>query len=444
MTQISPADSVKAHKDTISEVAFPWLLRLRWGVVVCQLLLVFAVNLFFDAEMILTVPAVLICFQAISNFVFVWLQRHENFPRWLFSLVMFLDVALLTCLLYFTGGPMNPFTFLYLIHVVVGSIFMQTYWAWGLALFTVLCYAALFILPPDLISLVTMKKQMTCHVEAGQSNKDVELHLQGMWVAFSLTAFFVVFFVNRIQRSLTDHAKTIENLRAEKARSDKLASLATLAAGAAHEFSTPLSTIAVAAGEMLYTLNAGDFDPDLVDDARLIREQVEGCREILYQMSADAGENLGEEVQIFPVNTLLEEIAEAINAEFTGTLSINNQAGAVAIQVPWRTIKRTIIGLVKNSFDASSAEDSVQLTCRHDNKFLYFTVNDKGHGMDEFALARAAEPFFTTKEPGKGLGLGLFLAKSFVERFGGALTILSEQGQGTEVTISFDLEAVKP
>ncbi|MBU0484449.1 MAG: sensor histidine kinase [Proteobacteria bacterium] len=438
-----PTRTVKTHPDAIFEVAFPWLLKLRWGAVICQILLLLAVYLFFDTGITLVVPAVIIGFQATSNFVFVWLQRKGKFPSWLFNLIMFLDVTLLTGLLYSTGGPMNPFTFLYLIHIVVGAILMPTSWAWGLALFTVLCYGALFFLPPDLISLLTMEKQITCHVETGQNTQEVQMHLQGMWVAFSITAFFIVFFVNRIQRSLTEHKITIENLKEEKARSEKLASLATLAAGAAHEFSTPLSTIAVAAGEMLYTLNAGDFDQDLVDDARLIREQVESCREILYQMSADAGEHLGEEVQLFSIKELMNEIAEDVNSKFTSTLLIDNQTDNLEIQMPLRTIKRTIRGLVKNGFDASPPGSSVQLTCRNDRKFLYFTVKDMGSGMDESIQAKATEPFFTTKEPGKGLGLGLFLAKSFVESFGGSLTIISEPGQGTEVTISFDLAAIK-
>ena len=134
------------------------------------------------------------------------------------------------------------------------------------------------------------------------------LHLQGMWLAFAITVFFVVFFVNKIQKDMEEHQNTLAELETEKNRSERLASLATLAAGAAHEFSTPLATIAVAAGEMLADLNKQQADPDLIADTRLIRDQVERCREILYQMSADAGEHLAEALRVISVYDLFSEI----------------------------------------------------------------------------------------------------------------------------------------
>ena len=68
-------------------------------------------------------------------------SRKKGIPEWLFGLVMFLDIILLTALLYYTGGPMNPFTFLYLVHIVIGAILMRDYWSWSLMVFTVLCTA---------------------------------------------------------------------------------------------------------------------------------------------------------------------------------------------------------------------------------------------------------------------------------------------------------------
>ena len=88
----------------------------------------------------------------------------------------------------------------------------------------------------------------------------LKIHLQGMWVAFTVTAFFIVFFVSRIQLALARHQKTLADLQEEKTKSERMASLATLAAGAAHEFATPLSTIAVATGEMLHSLKKNQPD----------------------------------------------------------------------------------------------------------------------------------------------------------------------------------------
>jgi two-component system sensor histidine kinase RegB len=80
--------------------------------------------------------------------------------------------------------------------------------------------------------------------------------------------------------------------------------------------------------------------------------------------------------------------------------------------------------------------------CRHDATRLYIDVTDNGSGMPPDIAARAAEPFFTTKEPGKGLGLGLFLAKSIAEKFGGGLTLISDPDKGSKVTLFFALQQI--
>jgi two-component system sensor histidine kinase RegB len=127
-----------------SNIAFSWLLLLRWGAVACQALLILAVYLIFDIRVPVFIVAFVLLFQIVSNLYFFYLKRRKTIHDWLFNSVMFVDVSLLTVLLYFAGGPMNPFTFLFLIHTVLGAILMRPKWSWGLAAFTVLCYACLF------------------------------------------------------------------------------------------------------------------------------------------------------------------------------------------------------------------------------------------------------------------------------------------------------------
>src|SRR5262249_2640716 len=125
------------------------------------------------------------------------------------------------------------------------------------------------------------------------------MHVQGMWIAFGIAAGFIVYFVSRVTRELG-------RARAYAARAEKLGSLATLATGAAHELSTPLSTIAVVAKELERDLEQGVSAQEATSDARLIRQEVERCREILLQMTADAGGAAGEGFQRISVSELLE------------------------------------------------------------------------------------------------------------------------------------------
>lgn len=448
--------SVWPVNEATANIAFSWLLHLRWGAVICQAILILAAYRYLEIAIPILFVSIIIVFEAASNLFFTYLFRQKKVvPEWLFGLVMYLDIILLTALLLYTGGPMNPFTFLYLVHIVLGAVLMRPYWSWSLTVFTVACYGSLFIVDQELFGQLSLKLpggfiggaelQETCHPAVAEYtllSDHMKLHLRGMLLAFAITAFFIVFFVERIQKSLEEHQQTLVRLEEEKARSEKLASLATLSAGAAHEFSTPLSTIAVAAGEMLHQLKEGKIDQDLVEDVKLIKEQVRICKNILYQMAADAGEHLGEALEEFSVGQLVEATLQEFAVEDQERISVVNDSADMKILVPFRTLVRSLKGLIKNGIDASKPGDRVDLRCYHDENYLYLQVTDKGEGMDEETMARAAEPFFTTKKQGKGLGLGLFLVQNMAEQFGGRLTITSKEQLGTSVTISLALGQV--
>ena len=439
-----------------ADLAFSWLLQLRWGAVLCQAILIFVAYSYLQIAVPVIFVSIIILFEAVSNLFFSYLHRlKKKIPEWLFGLVMFLDIILLTALLYYTGGPMNPFTFLYLVHIVLGAVLMRSIWSWSLTGFTVLCYSSFFIIDPEvLVQLPSILPggyiggtgiQETCHTafaEYALLSDYMKLHLKGMLLAFAISAFFIVFFVDRIQKALEEHQQTLVSLEEEKARSEKLVSLATLSAGAAHEFSTPLSTIAVAAGEMLHQLKSGKVGQDLIDDAQLIKDQVRTCKDILYQMAADAGKHLGEPLEKYSVEHVVQQALNVFSAEDQARISVENEAAALSILLPFRTLVRTLKGLIKNGIDASQPSSRVVLRTFCDADFLYFQVSDQGTGMDEETRLRAAEPFFTTKEQGRGLGLGLFLAQNVAEQFGGGLSISSEEAAGTTVTISFALDNI--
>lgn len=435
-------------------IAFRWLLRLRWGAVCCQLLLIGVVSLLFAIGIPLLILSAIIGFEIISNLFFRYrLNRGAMVAEYTFALVLLLDTILLTALLYYTGGPMNPFTLLYLVHITLAAILMRPLWSWAIAGLTVVAYATLFFLPhyempAHDLGMPTLEDLFArCHLVPPTSvdllRDPMAIHLHGMLVAFGVSAFFIVFFVGRIRTALEEQQKTLTDLREQKLRNEKLASLATLAAGAAHEFSTPLATIAVAAGEMHHALQERGDDEELLADATLIRSQVDRCREILYHMAADAGEHLGEALEEFTVQRLVDECLRSLPAKARILITVTNQTGQLMIRMPFRTLSRIIRGLLKNGLDASPPDAQVALVCRIEGPHLIFEVSDHGSGMDAATMARASEPFFTTKEAGRGLGLGLYLARSAAERFGGGLAITSRPGVGTTVRLAFALHQIQ-
>jgi len=435
------------------QIAFRWLLRLRWGAVCCQLLLIGLVSILFAIDIPLLILLAIIGFEIASNLLFQHLlDRGTAIAAHTFAVVLLLDIILLTALLYYTGGPMNPFTLLYLVHITLAAILMRPLWSWTIAGLTVVAYGTLFFLPHHMVAAhdlgsPTLDDLLSlCHFEPagmGLLRDPMAIHLQGMLAAFTVSAGFIVFFAGRIRKALEDHQQTLIDLNDQKLRNEKLASLATLAAGAAHEFSTPLATIAVASGEMHHALEELEGDPELLADIALIRNQVDRCREILYHMAADAGEHLGEALEEFPVQRAIDESLRSLPPEARFRVAVSNQTTDIVVRMPFRTLSRIIRGLLKNGLDASPTTAPVSLTCTTDGAYLLFEISDHGHGMDKATLLRASEPFFTTKEAGRGLGLGLYLARSAAERFGGGLTITSQPGSGTTVKLTFGMRQIQ-
>ncbi|HEY6510284.1 MAG TPA: ATP-binding protein, partial [Vicinamibacterales bacterium] len=207
-------------------------------------------------------------------------------------------------------------------------------------------------------------------------------------------------------------------------------SLTTLAAGAAHELSTPLATIALASRELQHAADARGTVPDLAEDARLIRAEVDRCQAILDQMSGRAGGATADDPESIDPATLVAEIRARLSADQLARLQVRLPAAAVPVLLPRAGLTQAVFSLVKNAFDATAEDKTtpVVIALEQERGRLRVTVADQGPGMSPETLGRIGEPFFTTKDPGRGLGLGLFLTRVFAERVGGGLTVTSNNG----------------
>jgi two-component system, sensor histidine kinase RegB len=251
-----------------------------------------------------------------------------------------------------------------------------------------------------------------------------------------------VHFLQRITGALGEREGELTQARGLAARQERLASLATMAAGAAHELSTPLGTVALAAKELERALTR---DPELAADARLIREQVGRCRAILEQMAQGAG-TVGESVAACTVSELVEEAFVGIRPTPTVHRDIPSDLAKAPLKLPPRAVSQALRSLVTNAQDASPASAAVLVTVRREAEMLELAIRDRGAGMPSEVMARIGEPFFTTKAPGRGMGLGLFLARAVIEGVGGTLQIDSTAGEGTEVrvTLPTDVSSQEP
>ncbi len=176
---------------------------------------------------------------------------------------------------------------------------------------------------------------------------------------------------------------------------------------------------------------------------RLIRGQVQQCRDILMQLSLDAGHQSGEAIEKISLSEFLAILLHDFEQKTGKRVDLEMLCQDLPLAIPVEIFLRSLRGILDNALKAAP-ERRIRLCCSvdKDKAMLDIVVIDQGVGMTEETLARAAEPFFTTREAGRGMGLGLFLAQSVAERYGGGVSISSSEGAGTTVTFSVALEAV--
>jgi two-component system sensor histidine kinase RegB len=260
-----------------------------------------------------------------------------------------------------------------------------------------------------------------------------------MWIAFAVAAALITFFTGAIADALRRREQEVLALQLQVARNERLASLVTLAAGAAHELGTPLGTIAIVARELERSVSGADgLEQAVRDDARLIRSEVERCRVILERMSAQGAEPMGETPSDIAISDLLELACNRFPESSRAALRLRKTPGLVA-RIPVNATVQAIVALVQNALDASPAGRPVLLGGQGVGSLVRITIQDEGCGMDEQVLRRIAEPFFTTKEPGKGMGLGTFLVRVLAERLGGRLTYSSTPDRGTTASLEIPI-----
>ncbi len=413
-------------------LALPWVVKLRYGAVLGQVATILFVTAVLGVGLPLRWLAIPLAITAISNLL---VSRHGAAlavnPQHLLGVLFCVDTLSLTGMLLLTGGPMNPFSLLYLVQITLSAMILNKSWTWVLGALSTLCFGLLFWKYRPLPMLEPHGDQSFLAHVPWVLRRVGALHLVGMWVAFTLAALLITYFIGNVSEILRRREQEALALQRQMAKNERLASLATLAAGAAHELGTPLSTIAVIAKDLERSAKSVMQDSGLIKDSQLIRSEVERCKLILQQMRARGAETVGES----PVRILLTELLTRVLDQFPGNqrplLNAQAPSDAFPVLLPVQGTVQALVALAKNALDANVENRPILIQAERIPDRIRFTVTDRGEGMTAEVLDRIAEPFFTTKPAGRGMGLGAFLVRMFAERLGGQLSFLSKPGAGT-------------
>ncbi|OLP60499.1 two-component sensor histidine kinase [Xaviernesmea oryzae] len=385
------------------------IVRLRWLAVTGQATAVLVTAFWMRFPMPLMTAGLLIALLATANLVLplIYPQAHRLQPRAAFAL-LFIDLAQLAALLFITGGIANPFTLLVCVPVIVSSASQPRTYSialagLGIAAVTALAFSPFPLpwydgTPPTLPPVLTL----------------------GFWVAIVSTIIFAAFYTYRVSLEASELAEALAATELVLQREKHLSQLDGLAAAAAHELGTPLATISVVAKEMVRELGN---DPRFGEDVQLLRSQSERCRDILRQITTLSAEDEAH-MRHLPLSSMIEEVI-APHREFGIRIRLVEESGRAGEPVGNRNagILYGLGNLVENAVDF--ARDEVVITVRHTPEMVSLTISDDGEGFAPDILSRIGDPYVTKRQredSAGGLGLGLFIAKTLLERSGATLT----------------------
>ncbi len=399
-----------------------WLVRLRWVAIVAQL-----VTLSF-ASRILTTPWLTFPLLAVTAVLVLGnlraiqvLHRDEKVQGGSLLLQLALDVLVLTAYFGLAGGPANPFTTLYLIHIAMAAVMMPTGSAAVLTVFILLCYV--------LIHFVHLPLDLDHHSFSAST-----LISLGHLVAMGITAGSIAVFVVGVAQTLRRRSRQLSEARERTAATDRLRAVGTLAAGAAHELNTPLSTM----GLRLRRIGRRYADDDTQKDVEAIRGQLDRCAQIVERLLVGAGDPTASDIDRYDVHELVGETVKWWTRGSDTLVDLQEDvAPNTRIEVPRVAFTQALVNLLENAREAqdeAQVDAPVLVRTSRVNGTVNIAVIDRGVGLPEESEHRVGDPFFTTKA--SGTGLGVFVARAVADGSGGSLRYSDDNGV-TEALWSF-------
>ena len=337
-----------------------------------------------------------------------------------------LDILMFAAMLYFTGGATNPFAPLFVLPLVVVASTLRGRHVWIAAASTMSAY-------------IFLRYQHVPMYHPVGASLVYEMHENGMVVNYIFTAALLAAFCSHMRSVLRRHERLLADARAAQMRNESVLAIGALAAGYAHELSSPLSTMAVVVTELQREHASNE---PLRHDLRVIEDQIGACKRIVSNLAVSGGQRRAESATGIGVDRFIESILEQVHAlhpgaTITATLDPHTPAPQIVAE---ETLRQAITNLVTNAAQASPC--AVHLSADWSGADLHIAVRDHGPGFSAEVLQRRGLPLESTRSGGFGLGLGLVLSMVTLDRLGGQLELSNPAGGGALAQIRVPLHAI--
>jgi two-component system sensor histidine kinase RegB len=384
------------------------LVKLRWLALLGQALALIVTYYFLHFSLPFIACLLVIAVSASLNLYlrqkFGLVARLEDVPA---AAMLGFDIFQLTSLLYLTGGIENPFSMMFLAPIMISAVSLSGRIT---LILTFLMIAAVSALTFD---------HFPVPLSPGQSLNLPFIYSVGIWTAIVISAAFIAIYASRVALEARALADALAATELVIAREKHLVQLDGLAAAAAHELGTPLATITLVVRDLEKQIPAGG---ELEEDVALIAQEVGRCRTILSKL-ASLGKDADDIFDDMTLSLLLEEVVGP-QRDFGVAIAIDKAGEGREPQCRRNPgILYGLGNLIENAIDFADSE--VRILARWNAESVSLVIEDNGPGFSSGVISRIGEPYVTTKldrrfksEEGTGLGLGLFIAKTLLERSG--------------------------
>jgi two-component system sensor histidine kinase RegB len=398
-----------------SRIRLQTIVRLRWIAVLGQLLAILLVHFGLGFPLPLVLCLAIIATSATLNMVLrVLFPMRHRFSNMAATGLLLYDIMQLAFLLYLTGGIANPFIFLLVAPVTVSAASLP-------ARNTIVLGAV-----AAAVTLMLISYHAPLPWWPGETFSLPTLYTLGIAASVASGMLFLALYAARLSKEAQQMSEALAATELVLAREQKLHALDGLAAAAAHELGTPLSTITLVAKELERELPPGS---PLADDAALLKSQADRCREILRKLTRRPSEPDPLHARL----SVSELIEEAVGPHRGFGVDIETSSGAIpgisgkpAQEPVLARLPGIVFGLgnlIENAVEF--AETRVAVCARWNGELIDVSVTDDGPGFSASVIGRLGDPFvtgrpFAERDPDarSGLGLGFFIAKTLLERSG--------------------------
>ena len=452
-------------REVLSELLL-WLIQLRWIAVVGVITLALIANYVFP---VLTSPVpIYICAGVLllCNIFYYLVTTRKGPGVGLKDIVLGMvqvevDIVILTAVLHFSGGVVNPFFLFYVFHVIIAAIILPRNLSYSVGLTVILLFGLLVVNELNGGGWLGYYPLKLSAVGGLWRNP---VYALGLFVAFACTVVLAQYLTRiivvrmtakhkNLEKNLRDRAEQITAInemlkmtRVQMAQREKMVAVGQMAAGIAHEIGNPLASLSSVAQYLCRKLSTHEEKEQLL----LMGYHVDRIAGILKRMLS-LSRPATREYKWTDINELIDNTLSLVKFDKRMELITIRNAIVSGLPTVWlnpQLFEQVLLNIFINAMDAMDARQSegehiLEITKEFKDAMVEIHVRDTGIGMSPQVAKRAFDSFFTTKEIGKGTGLGLFISYNLVSEIDGTIKLESEPGKGTAVIIRIPIRPQK-